>query len=955
MQIETNNSKTNKPFFSNLFKKTNIKSVRVKSAFGNFGNSKVEQSKTTLVNQSTINFKENAKPTIISRLFFWNKKHPGNLTDEKHKIATIDDSNSRADGQSNPHLVIDDLKSTKSKWFWNSKSENKKSFKWIWKRKQTPNSSVDIQESNATLTHSAVKRDKGKSQSRQSISFVDVQSNIKYDYKSDTSVQLIGDGEHSKNIDVRAGELSIQIDEQTKKINSYPSRSADDIRNQKIDTQTKSRKSIIKSKSLIVPSRHLRKSTSSSVRKTSFSQDLHHITGNFPIKSKTFTENLYASFRYYIDMYGIELVQASSSTYNCDLIDMEHYGIAFVNINWEAYGLKYHYQEFLDYLFADYTQKQLNSKNILYDPNQTNIRIIPKPEKVKVNTTPTDMTDARQIYKSIVDLEKFLSVPELYSKERSEISKLYIQLIKIDSKFIQKYDLNNRMWKNSIYSAIKTVKHTPEFIPLIESILDDYNTLIKLQTKFTGLYYCHRGDLYRYSASYFFPESADYFLNLAKIEYQFAVDFQPANGLFWNQLGIISGIQKKYFDSSLYFIRSLCVKQPFINAKESLLNSLAAGKEQQPFLELVESIYSKVNVDKFDKQLYKFKRKFEAPQIAVPICIGLDYIISTKFTKETLLIMKEYSSKLISSVCEWLVKKNEFLHLQLVLIYCILEHIKLDVEIDYKTELKANDLNEAISQTPLEMDKKYTAFEPFQKVFDASECDDNDNVEDRLGLLVSLLKNKGLVNVAVEPKEKRINSSGAVEFDFEDFEETNVEESVPEPEELHFAEFETEEEIPISDLTLDEDHEINHLLKLKQQLSKSFKLTRETAVFIDTNYLLSNVHECKSLFESEKFTIVISTVVIKELKGLELNTRTCKEAEMLLDYIYCNLHLINIQQIDGTMIQSVVGEPWIDFDSADDAILHQVRQSKGCLVTNDINLRLKARAVGVHVLDSFQI
>ncbi|KAJ3313110.1 hypothetical protein HDV04_002427 [Boothiomyces sp. JEL0838] len=332
MQIESSNAKSipiKEPFFSRLFSINKDKRNSKKPLlFSNGKSSKVEQSKMTLVNQSTANVKteKEMKLSFIQRLLPCNrgltkgKSSVSTRTEAEYKLASIDDKSYSQGTQhaKNSSLIIEDLPQTKSKWFWKSNSREKKRYNWIWKRKKKGKAALSssVQESTVTLVPGSVKQDKEKTQSRQSISFVD---------------------------------------EVPKRNFSYPNKSADDI-------HAKPRKSIIKSPSVIVPSKHIRKSTSSSGRRTSFSQDIFYITGNFPSQTKTYTENLYASFRYYIEIYGIELVQASSSTYQSDLIDMDHYGISYVNINWEAYGLKHHYEEFLDYLFADYTQKLLNRK-----------------------------------------------------------------------------------------------------------------------------------------------------------------------------------------------------------------------------------------------------------------------------------------------------------------------------------------------------------------------------------------------------------------------------------------------------------------------------------------------------------------------------------------------------------------------------------------------------------------
>ena len=100
--------------------------------------------------------------------------------------------------------------------------------------------------------------------------------------------------------------------------------------------------------------------------------------------------------------------------------------------------------------------------------------------------------------------------------------------------------------------------------------------------------------------------------------------------------------------------------------------------------------------------------------------------------------------------------------------------------------------------------------------------------------------------------------------------------------------------------------------------------------------------------------------MIVELQGLKLHESHDKRSKECLDFIVyaLELGLISVQTLTGESIQSIeFREKWDEkVESPDDAILFLCsKRPESCVVTNDINLRLKARASGVIVMEISQL
>jgi rRNA-processing protein FCF1 len=143
---------------------------------------------------------------------------------------------------------------------------------------------------------------------------------------------------------------------------------------------------------------------------------------------------------------------------------------------------------------------------------------------------------------------------------------------------------------------------------------------------------------------------------------------------------------------------------------------------------------------------------------------------------------------------------------------------------------------------------------------------------------------------------------------------------------------------------------------LKSENERKRLVEGQTVLIFDTNCYLADFKTIKSLMESQKYPIIIPLTVINELDGISVNKNAiAASAARAISFIESNIksRIFSIQSLSGKILGSLVfrTENWNGFHNADDVILSACRNHQNpCLITDDINLRLKARAFGIYVL-----
>ena len=153
-----------------------------------------------------------------------------------------------------------------------------------------------------------------------------------------------------------------------------------------------------------------------------------------------------------------------------------------------------------------------------------------------------------------------------------------------------------KKWRetNAAESITSFIKSAMEFYEnLLEEIrkessldFDRYNPLItvspsKRRERVAHLH-SHKilmclGDLARYEVSYL--DIADY--GLARKYYLKAQSLVPRNGKPYNQLAVIAALTNRKLDATYYYVRSLAVSKPYVNAREKLMALFESAKRRE--------------------------------------------------------------------------------------------------------------------------------------------------------------------------------------------------------------------------------------------------------------------------------------------------------------------------------------------------------------------------------------
>lgn len=133
----------------------------------------------------------------------------------------------------------------------------------------------------------------------------------------------------------------------------------------------------------------------------------------------------------------------------------------------------------------------------------------------------------------------------------------------------------------------------------------------------------------------------------------------------------------------------------------------------------------------------------------------------------------------------------------------------------------------------------------------------------------------------------------------------------------------------------------------------------QTVLLFDTNIFLRGISGISSIIESKKYPVIVPLPVITELSGISGNDNMVgSHALEALEYLRGAIFekKFKIQTAKGSFLDSManISESWDPkHTNADDVILDICRLHKNvCLITDDANLRVKCRTVGVMCLDS---
>ncbi|XP_062507794.1 telomerase-binding protein EST1A-like [Corticium candelabrum] len=198
------------------------------------------------------------------------------------------------------------------------------------------------------------------------------------------------------------------------------------------------------------------------------------------------------------------------------------------------------------------------------------------------------------------------------------------------------------LWKSGYHQVIEWLRKSVGDSNILSTFLEDacqfYQkliTTIQEKSRFTIMAYnplltysradkrtriaillCHKcymclGDLARYQQQH--HSIADF--GLARKFYMKAQVLVPKNGLAYNQLAITAALAKRKLDAVYYYMRSLAVSQPFINAREKLMVLFEDARRRHKYIieKQRETTKQSVKLDKKDykrRQLHQQQKKF---------------------------------------------------------------------------------------------------------------------------------------------------------------------------------------------------------------------------------------------------------------------------------------------------------------------------------------------------------
>jgi rRNA-processing protein FCF1 len=273
----------------------------------------------------------------------------------------------------------------------------------------------------------------------------------------------------------------------------------------------------------------------------------------------------------------------------------------------------------------------MSSNKKLFDPTK-------KQEKVKEDTETSVM---KKLFQEMIREERRLDSAKSFEFEaRIKLNEKYDSLYQQDMKLIQKYDIEARKWKYSVYQLISSFRTKLKTGALKDSladwkeylhlVLNNYSLLRDslIQNKCKATIYAktflRQGDICRYLASLIVDDDSksEYWARARNFYFEYA-KLVPANALAWNQLAIVYAAEKMYLLAIKYYLYSLIVPKQFDNAKEALLELFHVSSEnplphsmmiprlndptllkfEKAFLRIVTVLLTKIAIDRYQHDL----------------------------------------------------------------------------------------------------------------------------------------------------------------------------------------------------------------------------------------------------------------------------------------------------------------------------------------------------------------
>ena len=239
-------------------------------------------------------------------------------------------------------------------------------------------------------------------------------------------------------------------------------------------------------------------------------------------------------------------------------------------------------------------------------------------------------------YQAISALESQLKgANSLNTSYRLNLMSKYDELISLDFKAASKLDIFERKWKLLVYFPIQ--KNRPKFAAFqseekqewneyLSFITENYAAFLRnnknIKSSLVARTLISMGDICRYQSLYFAAAREDPgLLSSAEEYYMASLVVFPRNGHVQSLLGLLCLEKGQLLEAAAYYFMAIMSKNPFSSARDNLMElfhismandaSDGVGLVSKVILDIVCSLYTKIDLDKTESKLLKFHCELE--------------------------------------------------------------------------------------------------------------------------------------------------------------------------------------------------------------------------------------------------------------------------------------------------------------------------------------------------------
>ena len=281
-------------------------------------------------------------------------------------------------------------------------------------------------------------------------------------------------------------------------------------------------------------------------------------------------------------------------------------------------------------------RKLYNPQTKIHKEKQRNIieTVIANAERVPEYSRYT--VEFRNTYQAISSLESQLKGSQsLNTSYRLNLMSKYDELISLDLNAAFKLDIFERKWKLLVYFPIQ--KNRPKFAAFqseerqewkeyLSFITENYAEFLRnsknIKSSLVAKTLISMGDICRYQTLYFAAAlEKTGLLSSAEEYYMASLVVFPRNGHVQSLLGLLCLEKGQLLEAAAYYFMAMMNKKPFSSAQDNLMelfhismandSSDGVGLVSKVILDIVSSLFTKIDLDKTESKLLEFRCELE--------------------------------------------------------------------------------------------------------------------------------------------------------------------------------------------------------------------------------------------------------------------------------------------------------------------------------------------------------